>query len=204
MRKAFTSVFVILILVGLAFSQEPNVVVPYILRAPEPITVDGNLDEWAFAFPLDHNMYSIPDSGRFKAENPGWVPSSFEDCSGTIYMMYDDEYFYFAASVRDDEPGHWSDASWASDCIEFYMANYDVGDVLFPEAHPSAAGFPDTEEGDYGLQLNISFDESMDTTQIYSYYNLVGVVKSENTEMTYQIWPDGDGTIWKARFIYRI
>jgi hypothetical protein len=192
MRKAFTSIFIILILAGLAFSQAPNVSVPYILKAPEPITVDGNLDEWAFAYPLDHNMVSIPDSGRFKAEQPGWVPSTFEDCSGTIYMMYDDEYLYFAASVMDDEPGHWSDAIWASDCIEIYMANYDVGDVLFPEAHPEG-GWPNTAEGDYALQLNMSFDESQDTVRIYEFYGVAGVIESENTEMTYQIWPDGDG-----------
>ena len=192
MKKTIFTICAILIVAGFAYSQTENIVVPYILKAPSPVTVDGVLDEWSFAFPLDHNAYTVPDSGRFRVD-ANWVVQDPEDCSGTLYMMYDEEYFYFAGSVRDDEPGHFSDAVWAADAIEFYMCNYDVGDVLFPPTHPGG-GFPnDPVTGDYGLQMTIAFDESQDTMFVNEYYGVGSLIESENTEFTYLIWEDGDG-----------
>jgi hypothetical protein len=108
-------------------------------------------------------------------------------------MMYDDEYFYFAASVMDDEPGHFSDAVWAADAIEFYMGNYDIGEALFPEPH-AAGGWPnDPATGDYSLQLTIAFDESQDSVFVQEWYGVGGVIASENTHVVYEIWEDGDG-----------
>ena len=189
-KKIIFTLIIGVIIAGFAVAQE-NVVVPYILKAPAPITVDGELDEWAFAFPLDHNAKSIPDSGRFKAENPGWVPMDPEDCSGTLYMMYDEEYFYFAGYVMDDEPGHFSDAIWAADAIEFYLANYDVGEALFPQ---DAGGWPnDPDNGQYAVQITIAFDESLDSLFIQEWYGVGGLIMSENTKATYMIWDEGNG-----------
>jgi hypothetical protein len=190
MKKIITMIVALLVVSTLAWGQE-NVVVPYILKAPAPITVDGNLDEWAFAFPLDHNKVCIPDSGRFKT-TAGWVPE-LDDCSGTLYMMYDDNYLYVAAHVRDDEPGHFSDASWAADAIEFYIANWDVGDALFPEANP-AGGWPnDPTTGDYAVQITITFDESLDSVWVHEWYGVAKDLVTENTKVVYKIWDAGDG-----------
>jgi len=191
MRNVLCAVLVLVLLVGLVFANTKNVVVPYILRAPEPITVDGVLDEWGFAFPLVHNQTSIPDSSRFRANN--WLPATAEDCSGTIYMMYDDDYLYFAAHVKDDAPGHFSEVIWASDCIEIYMANWDVGDALFP-AIPDGDTTPDDPvTGHYAIQLNIAFDESLDSVRVWEFYQLSGAINSPETEVTYVIWDDGMG-----------
>ena len=53
-RKIILTILAGILVTGFLHAQysAENVAVPYILRAPEPITVDGNLDEWGFAFPL--------------------------------------------------------------------------------------------------------------------------------------------------------
>ncbi|MDZ7262733.1 MAG: T9SS type A sorting domain-containing protein [candidate division KSB1 bacterium] len=191
MKKTILAVFVLSLMAGLAFAQyvpkRENIVVPYILRAPDPITLDGVLDEWYFAYPIVYNSKSVPDSTRGRA----WMPEDDDDCSGVIYMMYDDEYFYFAASVRDDAPGHFSDASWAADAIEFYMGNYDIGDALWPEKEASWLNDPVT--GKYEIQLNISWDASLDSICIMEYYGVGHPLNSEKTRAVYKIWDGEDG-----------
>lgn len=186
-------IFIFTLLFGLLFSglllADENMVVPYMLKAPEPITVDGFLDEWAFAFPLDHSVYTIPDSGRFKAEAPQWVPDP-EDCSGTIYLMYDEEHIYFAAHVRDDEPGHFSESEWATDGIEIYMCNWDIGDKLVIET-PEVRNNPDN--GDYDLQVTIGLDESLDSTYVWVWGEFNKIIQTEGTFADFTIWDDGTG-----------
>ena len=190
MSKLISTVLALLMLGGFAFAQQ-NVVVPYILKAPAPITVDGNLDEWAFAFPLNHNPYCMSDSGRFRGA--GWVPSTFEDCSGTLYMMYDDDYLYVAASVMDDAPGHFSDQSWAADAIEFYICNIPMGDALYPPVPATGAWPNDATSGDYAVQITIAFDASLDSVWVHEWYGVAADLISENTQVVYQLWPNEDG-----------
>ncbi len=192
--KKFLLFFVFaLCLSSLAVAQE-NVVVPYILKAPAPITVDGVLDEWDFAFPVDHNPNTVPINGRFRSENPGWYIDDPIDCSGTLYMMYDEDHFYFAANVRDDYPGHFSDASWAADGIEFYIANWDVGDALVPEDAGGMLNDPAT--GQYALQLGITFDVSEDQILINSYGGFTGLLdQTDDTKAVYKLWDNEEGYV---------
>ncbi|MCD6441570.1 MAG: hypothetical protein J7L86_07305, partial [Candidatus Marinimicrobia bacterium] len=108
-RNLFLVTFTLLCIFTMAFAQD-DLVVPYLMKVDEPITVDGDLSDWNFAFPIDFNRESIPNSSRAY----GWLPGSNDSLSGTIWMQYDDEYLYVAASVKDYCPGAPS-AGWASD-----------------------------------------------------------------------------------------
>ncbi len=193
MKHVVVTILAVLCLSTLIMGQE-NVVVPYILKAPAPITVDGVLDEWDFAFPLDHNQWTVPADGRFRSENPGWFIDDPYDCSGTLYMMYDQDHFYFAASVRDDAPGHYSDAAWAADAIEFYIANWDVGDALVPE---DAGGMLNDEAtGQYALQIACKFNHATGEIQIDSYGGFTATLEqTDDTKAVYKLWPNEDGYI---------
>ncbi|MCB0283886.1 MAG: T9SS type A sorting domain-containing protein [Calditrichae bacterium] len=197
MKRLLLLLFPVFLFSGILLAQNENIVVPYILKAPGEVVVDGYLDEWAFAFPLDHSQKSMPDSGRFNAENPGWYIADPYDCSGTIYMMYDDDYLYFAADVRDDEPGHFSDVSWAADAVEIYWGNWDVGDAIIPPPHDP--GMPDDAvTGDYALQITISFDASLDTTSLMVW--AFGTTFNEDPNaVSYRIWDLGDGYTLEGR-----
>ena len=192
----------VLFAMPLAAGQE-NVVVPYMLKAQSPIKVDGALDEWSFAFPVEFNMMVMRDWMRFRPGTGTPIPADDEDCSGVIYQMYDDDNFYFAAKVKDDAPGHFSDASWASDCIEFYFANWEVpGDALFPPGETSA-WVDDTASGQYSFQLNIHFSVPLDSVGVTGYYGPGGVVGGNGEGpveclVVYKLTDDGyilEGTI---------
>jgi len=64
------------------------------LRAPEPVNVDGNLDEWAAAQPLPVN--SAEQVFRGTAAWPGAEQASF-----VLYWMWDETNLYVAAELRD-------------------------------------------------------------------------------------------------------
>jgi hypothetical protein len=174
---------------GWEYQAAFDFVYPFIKRSYDDmlVTVDGDLNEWHDFFPYRFNSFSVPDSTRSRF----WPPDDNEDMSGTLMAMYDDDYFYFAAHVVDDAPGHFSDASWAADAIEFYSTNWDIEDAYWPDKVSSWLNDPAT--GQLDIQLNISFDESLDTLVINEYYAVGGQIISDNTEAVYQIWPDGDG-----------
>ncbi len=193
MKKAI-SILCCILMSGLLMGQEmvssKDISVPYMMKAPAPITVDGVLDEWAFAYPIRHNSASIPDTSRFRVELGSNLPESDDDMSGDIYMMWDEFALYFAAHVRDDNPGYTSDTQWASDAIEIYFCNWDIGNALSPEAPVSQDN--DTT-GQYYLQFNIAFNALLDSTAIYAYGPFGTTIETENTNMAYTIWPDEDG-----------
>ena len=84
-----------------------------VMRAPEPVTIDGVLDEWGPAQPLP--VDSREQILRGAASWPGPEVASF-----TLYWMWDDEYLYVASNVRDPEhvqndtgPSAWrGDTQW--------------------------------------------------------------------------------------------
>jgi len=187
-KKVTLMVIGLLFVAGFAFSAVEDVVVPYILKAPAPITVDCNLNEWAFAFPINFNREVMRDSMRF-SQVPGWVPATNEDCSGTIYMMYDADNFYYAAKVTDATPGHWSEASWAADAIEFYMANWDVGKDKVVPTTTADGWIDDATTGQYSFQLNMSFSVSLDTMLVQAFYGPASPITAG--EHAWQLTDDG-------------
>ena len=162
------TVLAVLFIIPFAIANNETVVVPYMLKAPKPITVDGILDEWSFAFPVEFNHSVMKAWMRFGSSLN--LPDDDEDCSGVIYQMYDDNNFYFAARVKDDAPGHFSEVGWAADAIEFYFANWDVGkDKIIPS--DLTLGWVDkSATGRYSFQLAIKFSASLDSVEVDGYY----------------------------------
>jgi hypothetical protein len=160
--------------------QQFDFVAPYIKKAGYPsVTIDGVLDDWNFCFPVDFNQ-DVMEPGM-RAVVDGWVQTDDENCSGTLYQMYDDDNFYFAANVIDDAPGHFSDAAWAADAIEYYMANWDIGDEIVP-ATEVVGWVDDAGTAGYSFQLNISFDASQDTVVTSAYYGPASPIEIAETQ----------------------
>jgi hypothetical protein len=175
--------------IGLA--QAGNMVIPYVYKTATPVSIDADLKEWNFCYPIDFNRQSIPDSSRAWA----WVPATDTVCSGRLFMMYDDAYFYFAANVRDETPGHFSDAGWAATAIEFYFSNKNLGPNAVAGDHE---GLLDTTTS-YDIQLNISFSERLDSVVINKYGAENRVLNWNRNNVKYRIWDAGDGYILEGR-----
>ena len=157
-KMVFLTLFSLVVLV---FAQE-DVFLPYMQKATEPITVDGVLDEWNFCFPINMNQEVIPQKSRCRA----WFPLDNDDLSGWIKLMWDEQYLYLAASVRDDVPGILPAPGWRADVVEVYIANYDVGDVPWA---PQETGYPNGDDGRYAVQLAFFFDADGDSAYLHQW-----------------------------------
>jgi hypothetical protein len=169
---------------------------PYVKKAKKPVVIDANLKEWTHVFPLDFSRESIPDSSRPFID--GWVPPTDTVCSGRLYEMYDDTYFYFAANVRDDAPGHFSDASWAATAIEFYVSNRPLSPTALRGDHD---GMLDSTYA-YDFQLNISFSARLDSMIINYYGGGTGndhLIRWNRSNVKYALWDAGDGYVIEGR-----
>jgi hypothetical protein len=86
------------------------------VRAPEPVTIDGRLDEWGAAQPLP--VDSREQILRGAASWPGPEQASF-----TLYWMWDDAHLYVAAEVRDSEhvQNGTGPSAWRGDTLWLYF-----------------------------------------------------------------------------------
>lgn len=92
-------------------------------RAAQPITVDGNPEEWRGT---PHTEYVwLP-----------WMGDNGEaNCSGGAKLMWDDEMFYLYVRVRDDQVvfgGEQTTGWWEADSVEFWIDSVQVGLHLGP------------------------------------------------------------------------
>ena len=192
-RKVLLLVLVSWFVTSLGVAQQ-NLVVPYVYKTTTPVVIDANLKEWNFCYPIDFNRQSLPDSSRPRID--GWIPTSDTMCSGRLFMMYDDNYLYFAADVRDESPGHFSDASWAATAIEFYISNKPLGATAIKGDH---AGMWDSSAA-YDLQLNISFSSRLDSIVINKYNDRDNrVLRWNRNNVKYRLWDAGDGYVVEGR-----
>ncbi len=65
-----------------------------VARAGRGLEIDGQLNEWLGAAPLNLNR----EEYTFGTFGAGW---SKEDLSGIVYSLWDDEYYYIAVDVKD-------------------------------------------------------------------------------------------------------
>jgi len=81
-----------------------------------PPKIDGKLDDWKYAvwIAFDSEDELLRGQGAWKGE---------DDLSVVWSTMYDEDTFYFAAAVRDDEftPSPNVGESWRGDCIFLYI-----------------------------------------------------------------------------------
>ncbi len=194
-RKALVLALALCLVMGWSFAQQ-NLVIPYVYKTTKPVVIDTDLKEWNFCFPIDFSRESISDSSRPWID--GWIPATDTVCSGRLYMMYDDTYLYFAADVRDESPGHFSDAGWAATAIEYYISNRDLGPNALAGDHLSLL---DSTYA-YDFQLNISFSARLDSMIINFYNNgATGnkIIPWNRDDVKYRIWDGGDGYVIEGR-----
>jgi hypothetical protein len=164
---------------------------PFMKQAKTPVTVDGNLDEWSFCFPVDLNQTSIPADSRCH----GWWPVDNDDLAGVLNFMWDADYLYFAANVRDDVPGVSPAPGWRADAIELYLGNYDIGEYGIIPDHTGIIN-----EGDMlDSQLAAYYDSNADTTAIRAYSPVDGYFHTANTIAKGKLWPQEDGYVLEGR-----
>jgi Carbohydrate family 9 binding domain-like len=119
----------------------------YAPKRVNPVTIDGNLDEWGDVkgFTMDQEKFFFVGQGMSSSKWQG--P---KDLSATFKVMWDEKYIYVAVHVVDDhvtEP-HGSFAkgmdtgSWDDDGVELMfdndgcnMSRYYVGDPMHHEFH---------------------------------------------------------------------
>ena len=115
---------------GQQFEKTTDSKLTIICKSDKSPTIDGRMDagEWKiFSTPLRIN------SSEFAGNLPGWKGP--DDLSGDIYLMYDENYLYLGAKVKDnihcgyDEKGR----IWATDSIQFAVSDARVGDAKITE-----------------------------------------------------------------------
>jgi hypothetical protein len=86
------------------------------VRAPGPVIIDGQLDEWSAAQPL-------PVDSREQILRGGAAWPGPEEASFTLYCMWDDTSFYVAARVRDLDhiQNEIGPSVWRGDTVWLYF-----------------------------------------------------------------------------------
>jgi hypothetical protein len=93
-------------------------------KITSPVNIDANLSEWKFAVPeivdVEEQLYDV-----FKGD---WTGP--DDCSGIVYIMYDDKYIYVAGEFKDEEliAGQTAGNIWQDECLEIFFdpENIDI------------------------------------------------------------------------------
>lgn len=169
---------------------------PYIQKAPGAVTLDGNFDDWGYAFSLDYNQTAFTDTARCR----GWFPLDNYDLSGRQMVMWDDEYLYFAADIMDDVPGvvvGSGSAGWRNDVMELYIGNYDQGD--FDTVPHPGSGYTTDLYDSLEMQLSLTWDSDQDTVRIWNWTPLNRSLASEKTTLFGKLWDRGEGYIFEGR-----
>lgn len=85
---------------GIAVAGDVSKPVVFAPRAPSPIVIDGELDDWVFA---KANAILLDEQAQL---TPGYDDPAkwldWTDLSAIVYIAYDDEYLYVAYDVWDD------------------------------------------------------------------------------------------------------
>ncbi len=159
---------------------------PYFKQAIAPVDVDGYLDEWNFCFPVDINMETIPDYSR--ANN--WLPEDNDDLSGPIKFMFDENYLYVGASVRDDVPGVVPEhGGWNEDAVELYIGNYDIGEMMGTVDHEGYIN-----EGDMlDVQFGFYYDADIDSVLVKIWNPVDHIIVDGMTKGVGRVWENGEG-----------
>ncbi|MDZ7370874.1 MAG: T9SS type A sorting domain-containing protein, partial [candidate division KSB1 bacterium] len=167
---------------------------PFMQKAAAPVVIDGDLDDWNFCFPIDVNQAVIPENSRCH----DWYPEDDYDLSGTIKLMWDENYLYVSAYVRDDIPGVLPQPpSWNADAVEIYLGNYNVGRVPWDPNPPG--GVPDNDDGKFACQLAFYYDATADTGRIYQYTPIGKFIKTAGSVIKGKVWPNNEGYTLEAR-----
>ncbi|MFC1585671.1 sugar-binding protein [Fibrobacterota bacterium] len=102
----------------LAGAVSGQILRPYFMKAPMPVTADGVLDEWYFVHAIDFKTGAVNDYYRPVVE--GWLPASDTDCSGKFRWMWDETNLYISVEVTDDVPAVVNTITRRDETLEVY------------------------------------------------------------------------------------
>ncbi|MHC1765747.1 MAG: sugar-binding protein [Verrucomicrobiia bacterium] len=101
------------------------------IRAPNPITVDGDLSEWSGVPVLaDPGIYTPKGSGTngtlvFFEEYNGGTWTGPDDQTSAVQIAYDDNNVYFGFVVTDDFHENSANSAWNGDSVQLMIASRD-------------------------------------------------------------------------------
>ncbi|RPI02654.1 MAG: T9SS C-terminal target domain-containing protein [Calditrichaeota bacterium] len=170
---------------------------PYIQKAPGVVTLDGDLSDWGYAFNFDYNQTAFKETARCR----GFWPDDNVDLSGRQMLMWDEEYLYFAADIRDDVPSvivGTGTNGWRNDVMELYIGNYDQGD-FDSVPHPGTAGYTTDTVDTLEMQISLAWDSVEDTVRIWNWGPLNQSLATENSTIAGKLWPGGDGYVYEGK-----
>ena len=174
-----------------------NFFLPFMQKVVDPITIDGNLDEWNFCFTFDANQSTILDNSRTYS----YMPDDDIDISGKVMFMWDENHLYMAAIVRDDLPGVLPQPpDWSADAVEIYIGNYHVGFVPWDQSGYTT--IPDENNGDFACQLVVYYDGDADTCRIHQYSPVAGTIHSEFSAAAGVLWENYEGYNLEAKIAW--
>ncbi|HEU0039632.1 MAG TPA: sugar-binding protein, partial [Verrucomicrobiae bacterium] len=104
-----------------------------VIRAPNPIVLDGNLSEWAGVPVLADPKFSTPKGSGptnggtyvlFEEYNGGtWTGP--DDQTSAVQVTYDLDNVYFGFVVTDDYHENSANSAWNGDSVQLMIANAD-------------------------------------------------------------------------------
>ena len=104
-----------------------------VIRAPNPIVLDGSLAEWTGVPVLADPKFAVP---KFSGTNPAPNYVLFEEYDGgtwtgpddqtsAVQIVYDDENVYFGFVVTDDYHENAANSAWNGDSVQLMIASAD-------------------------------------------------------------------------------
>jgi hypothetical protein len=127
-----------------AHQEHPKTGDPLVIECGKTTTgvkIDGKLDEWKFTQPAVVDV----KQQLFDVWQGDWKDA--DDCSGVVYMMYDDKYIYVAGEFKDEKLIAQQTGSniWMNECLEIF---FDSQDILMGGHNHYQFGFAPTGPGD--------------------------------------------------------
>ena len=99
------------------------------IKAPKPIVLDGDLEEWGAAQLIADPRFSIPKGSaeegelvNFELHNGGnWTGP--DDHTSNVRVVYDDDNVYFGFVVTDEYHENGANSAWNGDSVQLMIAN---------------------------------------------------------------------------------
>ena len=140
------------------------------------------MGEWQKAMPavvdVEEQLYDV-----FQGD---WEDA--DDCSGIVYMMYDDEYIYVAGEFRDEEliAEATADTIWKNECVEIFFdpSDTDVEKVIGCTIHYQFGFAPSGPNDDPQVWNWCNPDAAKKQQDCSSYVQVASVVSDPYTGYT--------------------
>src|SRR5262249_43637724 len=100
-----------------------------VIRAPNPIVIDGNLSEWSGVPVLADPKFAVPkgsgSAGHYVLfeEYAGGTWTGPDDQTSAVQVVYDADNVYFGFVVTDDYHENSANSAWNGDSVQLMIAD---------------------------------------------------------------------------------